>query len=203
MSAFVEPLNIIITGVGGQGNVLASQVVSVAAVEAGYRVVVGETFGVSQRGGSVMSHVRISKDKTYGPLIPRGQAGLIAGFEPLETIRVMFNYANQDTVMIMNGRPNYPLSCLLGEDNYPEPARIEDTIRKRVARLYCLPATELAKEAGSPLAANMVMTGALVGCGLLPFGREYFTRTIETLFKDSIRDLNLTAFELGYRRVAG
>lgn len=201
MSAFVEPLNIIITGVGGQGNVLASQVVSVAAVEAGYRVVVGETFGVSQRGGSVMSHVRISKNKTYGPLIPRGQAGVIAGFEPLETLRVMLNYASPDTVIIMNGRPNYPLGCLLGEVNYPDPARIEDTIRKRVARLYRLPATELAKEAGSPMAANMVMTGALVGSGLLPFGREYFIRTIEILFKDSVRDLNLTAFELGYRRV--
>ncbi|AGL00307.1 indolepyruvate oxidoreductase subunit beta [Desulfoscipio gibsoniae] len=203
MSTFVEPLNIIITGVGGQGNVLASQVVSVAAAVAGYRVVVGETFGVSQRGGSVMSHVRISKDKPYGPLIPRGRAGVIAGFEPLETLRVMVNYANPDTVTIMNDRPNYPLGCLLGEDKYPDPARIEETIRKLVARVHRLPATELAKEAGSPLAANMVMTGALAGSGLLPFGREYLTATIELLFKDSVRDLNLAAFELGYRQLAG
>ncbi|WP_165613627.1 indolepyruvate oxidoreductase subunit beta [Desulfotruncus arcticus] len=202
MGAFYEPLNMIITGVGGQGNVLASQVVSVAAAEAGYRVAVGETFGVSQRGGSVMSHVRISRDRPYGPLIPRGRAHVIAGFEPLETLRVMMDYANPDTVIIMNDRPNYPLGCLLGEDKYPRPQNIRAAVQKMVSRMHVLPATELAKEAGSPMAANMVMTGALAGSGLLPFGREYFVETIKSLFKDHIRELNLKAFTVGLEHVA-
>lgn len=203
MGTFVEPLNIIITGVGGQGNVLASQVISVAAAGAGYRVAVGETFGVSQRGGSVTSHVRISRDKPYGPLIPLGRAHVVAGFEPLETLRVLVDYAGPGTVVIMNNRPNYPLGCLLGEDKYPDPAVIEQSVRKMALDVHVLPATELAKDAGSPLAANMVMTGALVGSGLLPFGREYFIDTIEMLFKGGVRDLNLSAFELGFKKVTG
>jgi len=198
-----EPLNIIITGVGGQGNVLASQILSVAAAEAGYRVAVGETFGVSQRGGSVMSHVRISRDKSFGPLIPRGRAHVVAGFEPLETMRVILDYANPDTVVIMNDRPNYPLGCLLGEDKYPDPARIEEAVKKMVSRVHTLPATHLAQEAGSPLAANMVMTGAMAGSRFLPFGREYFIKTIESLFTGSVRDLNLRAFDMGYGRISG
>lgn len=197
----VEPLNIIITGVGGQGNVLASQMVSVAAAAAGYLVAVGETFGVSQRGGAVVSHVRISRQKPYGPLIPKGRARVVVGFEPLETLRVMVDYAGPDTVVIMNDRPNYPLGCLLGEDRYPEPSRIKEAVSKMASRLYSLPATSLAQEAGSPLAANMVMTGALAGSGLLPFGRDFFIKTIEMLFKDSVRDLNLKAFEMGFSRI--
>lgn len=195
---FADPLNIIITGVGGQGNVLASQMVSVAAAEAGYLVVVGETFGVSQRGGSVMSHVRISRQKSYGPLIPKGRAHVVVGFEPLEALRVMVDYACPDTVVIMNDRPNYPLGCLLGEVKYPDPYVVEEAVRKMVSRVHTLQATRLAQEAGSPLAANMVMTGALSGSGLLPFGREFFIKTIEMLFKDNVRELNLKAFDLGY-----
>jgi len=193
----MEPLNIIFTGVGGQGNVLSSKLVAVAAVEAGYRVAVGETFGMSQRGGSVMSHVRISRDQAYGPLIPRSRAKLIVGFEPLETLRMLVKYANPDTVVIMNDRPNYPINCLLGEDEYPDPVRIGETIRQLASRLHCLPATTLAQQAGSPQAANMVLTGALAGSGLLPFGREYFTKTIELLFAGTLRAINLAAFELG------
>jgi indolepyruvate ferredoxin oxidoreductase beta subunit len=198
-----EPLNIIITGVGGQGNVLASQVVSAAAVQAGCRVAVGETFGVSQRGGSVMSHVRISLNRSGGPLIPRGRAHVVAGFEPLETMRVLLEYACSETVVIMNNRPNYPLGCLSGEQRYPDPGRIEEAVRKMTPRLHVLPATELAKEAGSPLAANMVMTGALAGSGLLPFGKEFFKPVIGTLFQGSVGDLNIRAFELGFIQVAG
>jgi len=198
-----EPLNIIITGVGGQGNVLASQVVSAAAVQAGYRVAVGETFGVSQRGGSVMSHVRLSLNRPCGPLIPRGQAHVVAGFEPLETMRVLLDYASAETVVIMNNRPNYPLGCLSGEHRYPDPERVEEAVKKMTPRLHVLPATELAKEAGSPLAANMVMTGALAGSGLLPFGRECFISVIGSLFQGIVRDLNLQAFESGFRRMDG
>lgn len=203
MDKIHDPLNVIITGVGGQGNVLASQVLAAAAAEAGYRVSVGETFGASQRGGSVMSHVRISRDKTYGPLIPRGHAHLVLGFEPLETLRILMDYSNPDTVAVMNDRPNYPIGCLLGEEKYPDPALLVEAVKKLAARSYVLPATELAKEAGNPMAANMVMTGALSGSGLMPFGEEYCIKTISLLFSGPVLDVNLKAFEKGFRATAG
>ncbi len=201
MGEFREPLNVIVTGVGGQGNVLASQVLAAAAVEAGYRVSIGETFGASQRGGSVMSHVRISRDRTYGPLIPRGRAHLIVGFEPLETLRILMDYGNPETVVVMNDRPNYPIGCLLGEEKYPDPHLIVEAVNRLAAKNHVLPATELAKEAGNSMAANMVMTGALSGSGLLPFGGDRFTGVIETLFSGEVRDLNMRAFQKGTEAV--
>ncbi|HBV99379.1 MAG: hypothetical protein JL50_21830 [Peptococcaceae bacterium BICA1-7] len=193
--------NVIVTGVGGQGNVLASQVLAAAAVEAGCRVSIGETFGASQRGGSVMSHVRISRDRTCGPLIPRGKARLVVGFEPLETLRVLMEYGSEDTVVIVNNRPNYPIGCLLGEDKYPDPQRIIEAVKKLVSTCHVLPATDLAMEAGSPMAANMVLTGALAGAGVLPVDGNYFRDTIEMLFSGEVKEINRRAFESGFKAV--
>jgi len=202
MGHFHDPLNVIVTGVGGQGNVLASQVLAAAAVEAGYRVSVGETFGASQRGGSVMSHVRISREKTCGPLIPRGHAHLIVGFEPLETLRILMDYGSPGTAVVMNDRPNYPIGCLLGEEKYPDPASLVEAVNKLVSDNYVLSATDLAKEAGNPMATNMVLTGALSGSGLLPFDGSFFTGVISALFAGEVRDLNLRAFEKGAAAVS-
>ncbi|MFZ5596636.1 MAG: indolepyruvate oxidoreductase subunit beta [Bacillota bacterium] len=201
MGEFNEPLNVIVTGVGGQGNVLASQVIAAAAVEAGYRVSIGETFGASQRGGSVMSHVRISREKTYGPLIPRGHAHLIVGFEPLESLRVLMEYGNSGTMVVMNDRPNYPIGTLQGDEKYPELRDIVSAVGKLVSKYYVLSATDLAKEAGNPMAANMVLTGAVSGGGLLPFHSGYFTGMIDRLFSGEVRDLNLRAFNSGLEAV--
>lgn len=202
MDKFREPLNVIVTGVGGQGNVLASQVLAAAAVEAGYRVSIGETFGASQRGGSVMSHVRISREKTYGPLIPRGRAHLIVGFEPLETLRILMDYGNPDTVVVMNDRPNYPIGCLLGEEKYPDPEKLVEAVSRLASRNHVLAATELAKEAGNAMAANMVLTGALSASGLLPFDSGCFTGVVDTLFSGEVRDLNVRAFRKGMEAVS-
>ncbi|MFZ5643828.1 MAG: indolepyruvate oxidoreductase subunit beta [Bacillota bacterium] len=196
-----EPLNVIVTGVGGQGNVLASQVIAAAAIEAGYRISIGETFGASQRGGSVMSHVRLSRDRTCGPLIPRGYAHLIVGFEPLETLRILTAYGHADTVVIMNDRPNYPIGCLLGDDRYPYPVKIIEAVSCLVTRFHVMQATEMAKEAGSPMATNMVLTGALSGAGVLPIDVKFFRDTIEVLFSGEVKEINKKAFELGFKAV--
>lgn len=201
MNGFPEPVNIIITGVGGQGNVLAAQVIAVSAVEAGFLVSSGETSGLAQRGGPVMTHVRIFREHVYGPLVPQGRATVIVGFEPLETLRVLMEYGSKKTVIISNTRPSYPLGCLQCADRYPDPAKIRQAVNEMVERTHFIPAAELAEQAGSPLAVNMVMTGALAGSGLLPFGRKYFIRTIETLFGENIRELNLKAFEMGMEQV--
>ncbi|WP_051276091.1 indolepyruvate oxidoreductase subunit beta [Desulfovirgula thermocuniculi] len=189
--------NLIITGVGGQGTVLASHVVAAAAVESGFLVAVGETFGASQRGGSVTSHVRISRYRRYGPLIPRHRATIIVGFEPLETLRALLNYGNPLTRVIMNLHPNYPLGVLSGADTYPETQALMEAVRRISAGVLAFNATEIAHHMGSPVAANMVMTGALAGSELLPMAVPAYEKVIGELFSGPARQLNLKAFRAG------
>jgi len=103
-----DPLNLIITGVGGQGNVTISLVIGNALVSEGYLVTIGETYGASQRGGPVMSHVRISKETQYSPFIPEGRADIILGMEPVETLRMLRQFGNPDVLTIINPRPWRP-----------------------------------------------------------------------------------------------
>ena len=132
-----DPLNVIVTGVGGQGNVLVSQFMGRALVRAGYHVTIGETYGASQRGGAVMSHLRISRQAQYGPLIPSGQANVILGLEPVETLRVLAQYGNPAVTVITNSRPVYPLAVAIGAARYPTVDEImsalEAAVRQRLA----------------------------------------------------------------------
>jgi len=194
--------NIIVTGVGGQGNVLASQVIATAAVTEGYVVSVGETFGASQRGGSVMSHIRVSRATAYGPLIPRGQATVIIGFEPLETLRTLAAYGGNDTAVVMNRRPNYPLGALLGDFVYPDLDQVIGAVRSATKSLVVLEATELAVACGVPVGTNMVMTGAFAGLGVLDIRLSTYEAVLGSLFAGEILALNLKAFEAGLAAVA-
>ena len=114
-----DPFNIIITGVGGQGNVLASRVLANMLVRRGYDVTIGETFGASQRGGSVMSHIRVSTRGAWSPQIPKGKADMVVSLEPVEAIRVMKDYGNEEVRILVNDRPIYPVGVIAGELNYP------------------------------------------------------------------------------------
>ncbi len=145
-----------------------------------------------------MSHVRISRQKQYGPLIPRGRARVVVGLEPLETLRLLADYVNNTTVVIMNDRPNFPLGCLTGADSYPDIELMKSITAGIVGRLVSIPASRLAAEAGSLLSTNTVMTGALSGSGILPFGRDYFLAAIESLFSGEAGEINKTAFLAGY-----
>lgn len=195
-------LNIIVTGVGGQGNVLASQVIATAAVDSGYYVSVGETFGASQRGGSVTSHIRVSKVKPFGPLIPRGEADFILGFEPLETLRTFMDYGKASSQIIMNVRPNYPLGVLLNEDRYPDISVLTDNLMALTQKLWALEATGLAVGVGVPVGTNMVMTGFFAGVQFLPISLEVYETVLKGLFVGEILDLNLAAFRAGVKEVS-
>ena len=116
--------NVILTGVGGQGNVMASRTLAGMLVDAGYVVTIGETFGMSQRGGSVMSHLRISPDAVRSPQIPRGAADIIIGLEPLEALRVVTVYGNPQVCVLSNSRPVYPIGVITGELAYPANEKI-------------------------------------------------------------------------------
>ena len=198
-----QPFNMIFAGVGGQGNVIASKLTALAAVDAGLRVNVGEPFGASQRGGTVMSHVRVYQgDRTLGPLIPSGQAHLIIGFEPLDTLRILLAYGNRETTVIVNNRPVYPLNVLAGEADYPNVEEIMKTMGGMVEDLRVIQATDLAFKAGSALSTNIVMVGALAGLKCLPITAELFENCISGFFRPQHRELNITAFRLGLQAVS-
>ncbi len=196
-----DKLNVIIAGVGGQGNVLASQLIALAAVEAGYEVTVGETFGASQRGGSVMSHVRLNSKNSLGPLIPKGMADVIVGFEPMETLRILGVYGNPRTKVLVNTRPVYPIKVLAGEQVYPNLNTILQGIKEHVAIMVSINATDIALEVGKAVVANMVMVGALSGTGFVPIKQEHFLKVIKNHFGEKLLEMNEKAFFLGLNNV--
>ncbi len=196
-----ETYNLIITGVGGQGNVLSSQLIGQALVGKGYFVTIGETYGASQRGGSVMSHIRVSSKKQLSPLIPRGKADIVIGLEPVEALRVMTVYGNSQTVVISNTRPVYPVDVTSGNEKYPEEEEIRDALKSLSWKVYYVPATEKAIEMGSPILGNMIMMGALLELNLLPLSSAEFQKTLGRNFKEARLETNLRALEEGKRTV--
>ncbi len=197
MARKAETYNVIITGVGGQGNVLSSQLIGQALVGKGYFVTIGETYGASQRGGSVMSHIRISSRKQLSPLIPQGKADIVVGLEPVETLRVLTMYGNPRTVVLCNTRPIYPVDVTSGNEKYPEAGEIRSALESLSSKVYSLRATERAMEMGSPILGNMIMIGALLEVNLLPLTPGEFQKTLEKTFSAQRLKTNLEALEEG------
>ncbi len=197
-----DPYNIVITGVGGQGNVMASRVLANMLVRRGFRVTIGETFGMSQRGGSVMSHIRVSSAAVWSPQIPKGRADLVVALEPVEAIRVLADYGNPAVKSLVNMRPIYPVGVITGEADYPAP----EAIRKAVAALSetaCfLDATAEAIRLGNPILGNIIMIGAVARLGVLPVNRELFAAVIREGMPASRVEANLRAFAIGAAAVA-
>ena len=192
-----DPLNVIVTGVGGQGNVLVTQFMGRALVRAGYHVTIGETYGASQRGGAVMSHLRISRQAQYGPLIPSGQADVILGLEPVETLRVLGQYGNPAVTVITNSRPVYPLAVAIGAARYPTVEEIMGVLEELSASAWLIEATDIAVELGAPILANIVMVGALVGAGVLPLRPAEVEQEFQESLSDDRLEMNLRAFRRG------
>ena len=196
-----DPLNMIITGVGGQGNVLASQIIASAAVQDGLYVSVGETYGATQRGGAVMSHVRLSEETQYGPLMPKGKAHVILGFEPVESLRTIGDFGNEKTKAIINPRPIYPIDVLSGASKYPAIDDVLKALKELVSSVHVVEATELAKKAGDAIMQNIVMVGCLGGSGFVPVKIETLRGVIRETFAKRRPEANLKAFELGVREI--
>ena len=197
-----EPLDLIITGVGGQGNVLASQVLGRALIKSGYTVTVGETFGLSQRGGAVMSQVRVTTGRVVGPLIPDHMVTAVVSLEPMEALRVLDAYGHRDVVVFTNDRPLYPLNVVSGADAYPDAAELKQALEELSARLYWLSATDAAMELGAPILANVVMLGALCGSGLLPVGEAEIEAALSEMFPEEKMGPNRLALKKGRELLA-
>ena len=191
--------DIILAGVGGQGILSIAKVIGYAALKQNLFLKQAEVHGMSQRGGDVQSHLRISDKPIWSDLIPQGEADVILSLEPLEALRYLPCLA-KDGWIITNSTPYINIS------NYPEEKRITDAIRK-IANNLILDADQLAKETGSPRSVNIVMLGAAIKT--LGLSAEDVKDGLRDLFKDKhekILENNLKAFELGMavgRPVAG
>jgi len=192
-----DPYNIIVTGVGGQGNVMASRVLSHMLTLKGYLVTIGETFGASQRGGSVMSHVRVSAESTWSPLIPKGQANMVVALEPVEAIRVLTFYGNPDVKVLSNTRPIYPVGVIAGELSYPTLEEINESLNGLTESVLFIDATKEAVTLGNPILSNIIMIGAVSGLGVLPVGIDEFKKVIGNMVPKKHLDVNICAFEIG------
>lgn len=185
--------DILIAGVGGQGTVLASRILSTAGILEGVFVRTMETFGMAQRGGSVVGHVRLGNgDKsTY---IPRGNADLLLGFELAEAVRNL-NWLSSQGKILVNEQILRPVSVSMDKEEYP--------LREIKACLFklnpiMLDASALSQKAGSPRAVNVVLLGAASGAGLIPFSNDAMHKAIEACVPSRFKELNLKAYELGY-----
>jgi indolepyruvate ferredoxin oxidoreductase beta subunit len=199
----IDPFNVIITGVGGQGNVMASRVMGGMLSCKGFNVTIGETFGASQRGGSVMSHLRISAASSWSPQIPKGMGHLVVSLEPTEAIRVLKDYGNPDIHVICNTRPIHSIGVISGEQAYPELEDVKSWIVQLSATAWFINATERAMEMGNPILGNIMLIGAAAGTGLLPLDRKDFESVISTMLAPGKVQINLSAYDLGRQMVAG
>ncbi len=184
--------NILIVGVGGQGTLLASRVLGAYGQNAGYDVKLSEVHGMSQRGGSVVTHIKLG-DKVYSPIVEEGTADFILAFEELEGYR-MAHYLKDGGTMFVNTQEIMPMPVITGKAEYPQ--NIIDTIKSKGKNIIAIDALTLAREAGSTRAVNTVLIGALMN----RFGAslEETESAIEKAVKPSILDINLKAVRLGY-----
>ncbi len=196
-----DPINLIITGVGGQGNVMASRVLAGMLVNSGFYVTIGETFGMSQRGGSVMSHLRISKKSIMSPQIPQGGADIIVALEPLEALRVITKYGNPAVAVLTNSRVVYPVGVITGELDYPSATEMKNALKRTTAHSWFIDATEEALRLGNPLLSNIIMIGALAAIGLLPIDRRAFEKEVSRNMTGDKRHINLLAFDAGVKMI--
>jgi indolepyruvate ferredoxin oxidoreductase beta subunit len=194
----MEPKKIVVIGVGGQGNLLATNLLGEAALSLGIPVVASEIHGMAQRGGIVESAVLLGDISS--PIISPGESDVFLSFEPLETLRGL-GKCSRKTVVITNTKPLPPFTAALGKGRYPPLEEIMALIEAKIDTVMAFDGSALAEKAGNPLSLNMVMLGALIGSGTIPIGAEAMKNTISMSTKKAFLEHNLKAFDLGFAAV--
>lgn len=187
----MNTFSIFICGVGGQGVVLAGELLSEGALSAGYDVKMSEVHGMAQRGGTVVSTVRFG-EKVYSPIIAEGQADVLLSFELLEAYRLL-SYLRPDGKAVVNTQKIMPATVSAGIATYPD--NIQGLIKEKVPDTVFVDAISLAKKAGTSRAVNVVMIGAL--SNFLPIKLDIWTDVIRKKVPEKFLDANLRAFQLG------
>ncbi|MCJ7732573.1 indolepyruvate oxidoreductase subunit beta [Candidatus Bathyarchaeota archaeon] len=200
----MQPFKLVVAGVGGQGTLLASRLLAEAAIKSGMHVKIGETYGMAQRGGPVMGHIQIGGE-TNNPQIRKGEADVLIGFEPAEAVRRGVTYLKKDGLALINTRVTDPVEVVSGMMPYPDMKKLMGVLGKVTQNIHLFDATGIAEEAGDPITTNIVMLGAIVESGLLPYSEETVVETLKESLKPQFIELNMKAFELGkkaYRNLA-
>ena len=191
--------NVIIAGIGGQGNIVASHLLAEAALMEGKKVKLAETYGAATRGGSVLSHVRIGE--AWSPRIPEGQADIILALEPLEGLRVALKYLKSGGWVLVNNHPIFPFDVTIGKMIYPNLDTIKEAMERLGGKVIIVDATRLALEAGSERSVNIVMLGCLFGIGILDLSEGSLFQTMGVRWSTQVSEINQRAFELGKQEV--
>jgi len=191
-----DPLNLIIIGAAGQGNVQISLLIGDALVQEGYLVTFGQTYGATQRGGTVTNYLRISQDIQCSPIVPEGKADVVLALEPVEAMRVLRRYGNPGVITIVNARAIHPIDITGGKLAYPDVDDLLHAITRLSARTWVVNATEEAQQLGNPILANTILTGALIGSGALPLDKETMEPLLMERFPKAV-EANLMALSRG------
>ena len=182
--------NIVLTGVGGQGTVLASKLLAAAAMKKGLDVKSAETIGMAQRGGSVFSHLRIG-EKIESPMIAKGEADVILGFEPGEAVR-MLPYLKKDGMMVVSNRAVMPVTASLSGSDYNAAAML-DYLSKHVDNLKIMDTDKALSELGSAKVMNVLLLGAAISGGTLGITTEEIKAVIRERIPEKLWELNFKA----------
>jgi indolepyruvate ferredoxin oxidoreductase, beta subunit len=192
----VREFNILITGVGGQGVILMSELLGQTAVRSGLRVRGSEVLGMAVRGGPVVSMIRFG-DEIEGPLIPIGKGDVLIAMEPAEGLRNIA-YLAKSGAIILNTQKIIPPMVSIGASTYPDLETMIEKLKTLSSRLISLDADKMAQKAGSIQTVNIVLLGALFGLGNIPIKKETMKETIKAHFPEKTAPVNLKAFESGY-----
>lgn len=186
-------MNVLLSGVGGQGTVLASRLIAQAAIDKGTPAKTAETIGMAQRGGCVVSHVRTGE--TYSPLIPYGEADLIIGFEPGEAVRVL-PYLKEGGCVITAKRAIAPVTASISKTEYNASDMI-NYLKEKASDLKVIDGDEICEKCGSGKILNIALIGAAISSGALDITIEDMEKTIRQRVAEKYIDLNLLALRLG------
>ena len=193
----MKKMDLLVTGVGGQGVVLASDIIGETALAAGFDVKKTDTLGMAQRGGSVVSHVRLAPE-VWSPLIKDGEADLLLAFEKLEAAR-WSHYLKPGAIAIVNNYEQPPLSVSLGQEKYPTDTQIAAALKRRTDQVYFIDGNKRAKKLGNVRTLNIYMLGCF--SVFAPLDIDVWKENISRRMPENIREINLTAFEMGRKEI--
>jgi indolepyruvate ferredoxin oxidoreductase, beta subunit len=191
----MDPYNIYISGVGGQGIIKTSIIIGESAMKNGLPVVMSEIHGMSQRGGVVSTQLKIGS--SFSPLIEEGRSNLLLAFEPLEALRAL-SMINQESYIVMNTSPIYPFNLKESDYPYPNLKLILNELNKHAKMVITLDAEKIAKEAGHILSLNMVMLGGAITIPKFPLSKEIVIRSMEDNLPEKSIVINSKAFNDGF-----
>lgn len=195
----MKKLDLLVTGAGGQGIILASDIIGETAIAAGYDVKKTDTLGMAQRGGSVLSNVRLAR-QVWSPLIRRGEVDILLTLEKLEAARWAY-YLRPGGIAIVNNQTLPPLSVSLGNARYPSDEEIINILKQRTDHVYFIDGTQRARELGNIRTLNIFMLGCV--SLFMPFKVQIWKDSISQRLPASIRQINITAFDRGRKEVKG